>query len=340
MRRATTEGWLQRNPHNMDQTASSRYHPLQLSCKRRGNLEEAIRLTSSLKAVPTINKVKIRLNNPKTWKEMGHQIKTSRLGSSRLTWSLIRTISIRWMGASKIFRISISQVDQLLHLLSIAVPSKWWIRTSKKGQRLQVFNRTIDHRCEAEMLCFNKRRGLHKTRCKIHSMHHQVEVDSQKTPWNLTIRTREPISKKHWIPQTQSKGYLQVKASPKCPRMRTGFRAAPRANSRRIRQSTSRPAATCTMPLRWIINNRIWRTSTMHITRMQTITRERQHPVLWKPHRCQIRMDKMVVQIKMHLNPKSSWSFTRHNQTTWWLAHNLNWQFSRIPKHQTRNSAW
>ena len=68
MRRATMEGWLQqRNPHNMDQTASNRsYHPLQLSCKKRGNLEEAIKLTSSLKVVQTINKAKIRLNNPKT----------------------------------------------------------------------------------------------------------------------------------------------------------------------------------------------------------------------------------------------------------------------------------
>jgi len=245
------------------------------------------------------------------------------------------------MQASKIFRISISQVDQLLHLLRIAVPSKWWIRIARAiDQRLQVFNRTIDHRCEAGMLCFNKQQGPHKTRCKTHLMHHQVEVDSQRTPWNLTIRTREPISKKHWIPQTQSKEYLQVKAFPKCLPMHTGFRAAPRANSRQIRQSTSPPAATCTMRLRWVTNNRIWRTSTMHITRMQTTTRERQHQVLWRPRRCQIRMDKMVVQIKRHRNPKPSWSFTLQHQTTWWLVHNLSWRSSRIQRHRTRNSVW
>jgi len=320
-------------------SSNQTYHLPQLSCRKRGNLE-AIRLSSSLKVVQTISKAKIRLSHLKTWKEMGHQIKTSRSGSSRSMWLLIHTILIRSMRASKIFRMLISQVAQLLHLLSIAVNSKWWIRMPKKGQRLQVFSRMVDHRCEAGMPCFNKRRGRHKTRCKIHLMHHQVEVDSQRTPWNPTIRTRESISKKHWIPQTQSKEYLQVKASLKCLPMHTGFRAAPRVNSHQIRRSTSQPAATCTMPLRWITNNRIWRTSTTHIIRIKTTIRERQHQVLWKPHRCQIRTGKMAARTKRHPNRNPRWSFILHNQTIWWSVHNPSWRSSRIQRHQTRNLVW
>ena len=77
MKRAMTEGWLhQHKPRSMDQTASSRTYRLhQLSCRKSGNLVEAINLISSLKVAAILSRVKIRSNNPKTWKEMDHQVK-------------------------------------------------------------------------------------------------------------------------------------------------------------------------------------------------------------------------------------------------------------------------
>lgn len=60
------EEWQQHNQHSTDQICRNQsYRPPQLSCRKRGNLE-AIKLTSSLKVVQTINKAKIRLNHLKT----------------------------------------------------------------------------------------------------------------------------------------------------------------------------------------------------------------------------------------------------------------------------------
>lgn len=227
-------------------------------------------------------------------------------------------------------------------MLSIAVRSRWRVRMQKKGQRLPVCSRTIDHRCEAGTPCSSKRQGPHKTKCKIHSMHHQVELALHQTPWNHTRGISEAASRKLWIPRTRSKGSHRVRASRKSPPTPTESRAARKENNHRTRQSTSQQAATCITPLRLIINtNRASRTWIMHTTQtiLQAIIRERQHQVLWKISRCQARTGKMQAEIGIHLRPDLGLSFTPRLPTTCKSVLDLSYKYSRTQRPQTRNSA-